>query len=537
MPDHAASLESQSQMSLVQSNWEPISKRYLQQAEAATDPALASSLYLSVAEFQLKYGGEPGAAEGERFLRKSLELDPRNRRSSQHLERLLRDAGKQDELLDLYGRRAEQARSKEDRAVAELAAGELSDKLGRPDQALVHYKKALESNPVEHRALRAVIASLSAQQSWTELSKILDTAARSKRGEQDVPLLVELGNLLWKQLGQVKEAEATFRRVRKIDPGNHAMVDFYREYFTGRNEIPQLVSLLAQAQKMEGDVARQVAMGIEMARAVEQREGRGEGKGEKNAEKAIDIWKGLLRLQPHLPEAVESLKRLYTRTEKWNALLELLKEDLETVADRGRRRKGQSSPGHRRDLSRSLEPGRHGGQHLLEHRRAQARPPAGAGGAGGALRGAGAVDRPHPDPHAAGRGGDRDGAAAGAAPARGGAVGREAGQAPERGREPGEDPRDRSVGPGDLRAAQGAVHPQPVVEGAARGLQERVPARPAREAARPPGRDGARWRRSVSTRRARRSTCGTRRWRSPSAIPRRWPAWRACTSASGAGRR
>ena len=40
-------------------------------------------------------------------------------------------------------------------------------------------------------------------------------------------------------------------------------------------------------------------MGIEMARAVEQREGRAEGKGEKNAEKAIDIWKGLLRLQPH----------------------------------------------------------------------------------------------------------------------------------------------------------------------------------------------------------------------------------------------
>ena len=194
VPDHAGSLESQSQMCLVKSNWEPISKRYLQQAESATDPALASSLYLSVAEFQLKYGGETGVREGERFLRKSLELDPKNRRSSQHLERLLRDAGKQDELLDLYGRRAEQASTKEDRAVAELAAGELSEKLGRPDEALAHYNKALESNPVEHRALRAVVASLSAQQSWTELSKILETAARSKRGEQDVALLVELGS-------------------------------------------------------------------------------------------------------------------------------------------------------------------------------------------------------------------------------------------------------------------------------------------------------------------------------------------------------
>ena len=41
VPDHAASLESQSQMGLVNSNWEPISKRYLQQAETATDPEAA----------------------------------------------------------------------------------------------------------------------------------------------------------------------------------------------------------------------------------------------------------------------------------------------------------------------------------------------------------------------------------------------------------------------------------------------------------------------------------------------------------------
>ncbi len=142
-------------------------------------------------------------------------------------------------------------------------------------------------------------------------------------------------------------------------------------------------------------------MGIEMARAVEQRA------AQQNAEKAIDIWKGLLRLQPHLPEAVESLKRLYTRTEKWNALLELLKEDLETVpaedVDEKVNRLLDIVAIYRDRLNLdvmvvntylsivALKP---------DH-------PAGAGGAGGALRGAGAVDRPHPDPHAAGRGGHR----------------------------------------------------------------------------------------------------------------------------------
>src|SRR5262249_5095757 len=47
-----------------------------------------------------------------------------------------------------------------------------------------------------------------------------------------------------------------------------------------------------------------------------------------SAEKAIDLWKSLLRMRPGLPEAVAALRRLYTKTEKWNALLEMLKDDV-----------------------------------------------------------------------------------------------------------------------------------------------------------------------------------------------------------------
>ena len=271
VPTHAASLDSQSQMSLIQSNWDPISKRYTQQAEAATDPALASSLYGSVAEFHLKYGGTPGRVEGERALRRSLELDPRNRRSGLHLERLLRDDSRLDELLALYAKRSDQAQSREERSLAEVAAAELSVRLGRPADAQAHFAKALEANPNEHKALRPMVDALTAQQDWPELVKVLEAAARSKRGEQDVPLLVELATLLWKKLDQSVQAEVHFRRVRKIDPSNHAMVEFYREQYAARNEVPQLLSLLSQAQKTETDAARRVEMGLEMARAAEQR--------------------------------------------------------------------------------------------------------------------------------------------------------------------------------------------------------------------------------------------------------------------------
>jgi tetratricopeptide (TPR) repeat protein len=320
-PGHAAATESVSQMALVRANWEPISKRYLQQAEGAKDPALASSLYGSVAEFHLKY--QPADAEGETFLRRSLELDPHNRRSGNHFERLLREKGNNEELLTLYVQRADRAANRDERALAEVAAAELCEKMNRPVDAYTHFRKALDANPIEPRALRAVRDVLTRQQEWGELGKVLEGAARSKRGEHDIVLLIELATLIWKRMNQPDMAESFFRRVRKLDASNHAMVEFYREYYTAKNEPTQLLTILAQAQKTEGDIERRVEMGIEMARAAEKRP--------QHADKAIEIWKGILRLKPHLPDAVTSLRALYTRTEKWNALLELLKDDLDAV--------------------------------------------------------------------------------------------------------------------------------------------------------------------------------------------------------------
>jgi hypothetical protein len=72
-------------MTLVRANWEPISKRYLQQAEGAKDPALASSLYGIGRRVPPQV--PPADGEGETFLRRSLELDPHNRRSGNHFER------------------------------------------------------------------------------------------------------------------------------------------------------------------------------------------------------------------------------------------------------------------------------------------------------------------------------------------------------------------------------------------------------------------------------------------------------------------
>ncbi len=144
-----------------------------------------------------------------------------------------------------------------------------------------------------------------------------------KRGQGELALLVPLATVTWRKLDNLDQAELYFRRIRKAEPSHPALMEFYRDYHSRRGEIPQLLALFAQAQKAETDPEKRIRLGIEMAELAEQRP--------QSAEKAIDVWKSLLRMRPGLPEAVTALRRLYTKTEKWNALLEMLKDDLEAL--------------------------------------------------------------------------------------------------------------------------------------------------------------------------------------------------------------
>ena len=145
----------------------------------------------------------------------------------------------------------------------------------------------------------------------------------TKRGQGELALLVPLATVTWRKLDNLDQAELYFRRIRKAEPTHPVLMEFYRDYHTRRDETPQLLALLAQTQRSETDPEKRIRIGIEMAQLAEQRP--------QSAEKAIDVWKSLLRMQPGLPEAVTALRRLYTKTEKWNALLEMLKDDLEAL--------------------------------------------------------------------------------------------------------------------------------------------------------------------------------------------------------------
>ena len=110
---------------------------------------------------------------------------------------------------------------------------------------------------------------------------------------------------------------------RKGDPAQPVMLDFYRERYTASGESNKLLAVLSDAQRRAERDTDKAALALEIARLAQH--------DAQSAERAIDAFKLVLRHDPHHEEARSSLKELYRRSGKWNALVELLRGELDAL--------------------------------------------------------------------------------------------------------------------------------------------------------------------------------------------------------------
>jgi tetratricopeptide (TPR) repeat protein len=319
-PEDEGAQDAVGHIALVRDNWQKIVKKYLEEAKDSTDRQLTTSLYLSVAEIYAKYQADDHV---EKYLQQALEVEPRNLKASLRLERLYRGEQRWEDLVKLLESRVEAATTKEERVQAYLTLAEIEGKRrGRPAEAAEAYKKALGIDPASQKALRALVEHYTTEENWSALIRVYENALRARpRGEPELGMYLQIGMLWWKKLGNLDSADEYWKRVRKAEPAHPAMIDFYRELY-GR-EPQKLLPVLQQAQKVEADAGRRLQLSVEMAQLAERASG--------SVEKAIDLWKSVLKIDAAHPQAFEAVRRLYQQTEKWNALLELLKERVEAL--------------------------------------------------------------------------------------------------------------------------------------------------------------------------------------------------------------
>src|SRR5262249_6547847 len=101
---------------------------------------------------------------------------------------------------------------------------------------------------------------------------------------------------------------------------------FFREYYGALADDTRLIEVLSGAQRAQKDGSKAKSkLAVEIGKLAE---------GQANAQKAIEQYKSVLRQDPDDADAREALKRLYKQTQGFNALVELLRQQLErTPAD------------------------------------------------------------------------------------------------------------------------------------------------------------------------------------------------------------
>jgi tetratricopeptide (TPR) repeat protein len=325
-PGDSLAKEAVEEIDVAQANWEKFAAKYVKEASGSTDRSLATSLYVSAAEIFVKFA--PAGAEAEQHLRKALEIDPRNGKAAFHLIRLLRRARRWPDLGELLDERAERAATTEEKVAALIELSQIARMhLGNAARADRAVKRALVIDPTHPTALRWVTDAAAAAGDWNGVVAAYQAALKARHGGDDLGMLLQISMALWKHIGDVDQAEEYFRRVRKLDGGHPAALDFYRAYYTARGESGKLMSLLKQAEKgapRARSESGEKSIGIEIAELAE---------AQNNPEKAIEAWKQHLRQDPTSTRARGSLARLYRRTEKWNALLDLMKDEIERLPE------------------------------------------------------------------------------------------------------------------------------------------------------------------------------------------------------------
>jgi tetratricopeptide (TPR) repeat protein len=313
------------QLEQVASSWKEIGKRLVEEAESATDPTLRSSVLQRAAAIVWQYKKRGRDKEADALFNEALSADPSSTSAASLFEQTLRARERWDDVARVLVGAAEAARSRDDKLHLFLrAARVIARKLEQKERAAACYERVLDFAPGHSEAMSFLVGHFTEREQWDHLVALYEDALRSRQKlESEQGILLQIGMVHWRMRGKPSEAEPYFARLRKIDPGHPAMLDYYRDYLTQTGDEQRLLTILGDAQRLSGDSGNKLKLAVEVARQAQANPA--------TVDRAIDAWKSVQRLDSQSGEAVTALRELYAKAGKWNALVEILKAELEQL--------------------------------------------------------------------------------------------------------------------------------------------------------------------------------------------------------------
>ena len=194
--------------------------------------------------------------------------------------------------------------------------------LDRQDYAQPYYAKVAELDPNNVQARRQMAAFYRKQGDWRQAGMLLEQAQRSATRESDrAAILTDLGDLLESLEDQQDKRMSYYTRALDADSLYVPALEALEKIYEDKNMTPELVDVLERKAKGLKDPEASADVKLRVGGLLESVLG--------EPERAIDVYREVLEVDAGNLLSMRGLERVYTATQKWPELLEVLEMHLD----------------------------------------------------------------------------------------------------------------------------------------------------------------------------------------------------------------
>ncbi len=319
--------------------WAELLEVYSKKADLVSDAEEKKLIYYEVgAVYERELGNVQSSID---TYQKVLELDPDDLTALGRLDVLYQTARNWAELLTVLMHEAELTGDPAEAISFQYRIAELYEKhLGDVPRAVELYRDILGVQPDHTPTLTALEGIKNgdkeplgasgvlepvyeAMGEWLKLVSVLEVQVRFAQDPfAHVDLLHRVAALYEESLGDPAKAFDTFARAVKEDSQNETSLGTLERLAMSTGRWPAVAELYdGELEKLEGEPERLVELGLRVAQVYEVQL--------ENVDNAVARYRRVLDADAENQSAVRSLDRLFTQTERWNELAEILAREAE----------------------------------------------------------------------------------------------------------------------------------------------------------------------------------------------------------------
>jgi tetratricopeptide (TPR) repeat protein len=328
VPGHTESSELLERVYYEARRFQELDRYYRERIAAAT--AEAERVDFLYKRAQLAEGELQDRAEAQRVYNEISLIEPPGGPASEKLVELYLAGHDYARLAELRERQLGAVADPGARAriMLELAAL-YRDRLGDDDQAAIYLHAVLEIEPENQIALAAYAEHFREKGDWAALADLLEFSHERARvagaaPEDLLPRLEEIAAVTEKQLGDSERALAAWQRAEELAPAYPRARESQRRILLKSKSWDRLAALLEREAAAQTESSARMDILRRVAQLHREKLG--------NAKRAIEVYKEILRGDPHDAVSMRALVEIYEREGDFAGLANALREQIELTA-------------------------------------------------------------------------------------------------------------------------------------------------------------------------------------------------------------